>query len=80
MKSIIRYLALHEAGLHNGSFFRIIERVTEHEETKRIAQYINGDFMCLLDKEPTEYCAQSLNRFDQKTAEKLIPKVCGGKR
>ena len=71
-----RYFALHEAGLRNGSFFRV-SRYGCH-------QFINGDHIgedhCgagpLVDGIPTTYGKQSLVEFEQEVAEKLIPKVC----
>jgi hypothetical protein len=68
-----RYLALHHAGLRNGSFYRWTKR------HNKWAQYINGDFMRSFAVEPTTYADQPLKEFHRKDAEKLIPRVCGGK-
>ncbi len=39
-----RYFALHEAGLRNGSFFRVWERVRSND----VAQFVNGDYCGVL--------------------------------
>jgi hypothetical protein len=44
-RRVPRYFALHEAGLRNGSFFRVWERV----RFNRVAQYVNGDHMGSVD-------------------------------
>jgi hypothetical protein len=65
----VRYYALHEAGLRNGSFFRV-------RGPKTCAQYINGDFMGNVGTLPDSYAGQPLKEFDRKEAESLIPKCC----
>jgi hypothetical protein len=67
------YLALHEAGLRNGSFFRF------NAKTKQWAHYINGDFMGFVIPKPTTYAGLPLKEFPEAQAVKLIPKICGGK-
>lgn len=63
-----RYFAIHEAGLRNGSFYR----VSRHG----VAQWINGDCMGKIEEVPALYYKQSLVEFDRETAERLIPSVC----
>lgn len=64
------YLALHEAGLRNGSFYRRTNR------TRKWAEYINGDYMGSITVRPQTYADQPLKEFDKATAERLIPPVC----
>jgi hypothetical protein len=65
------YLALHEGGLENGSFFRQSEYTDGGW-----AQYINGDFMGRQPERPTTYAGHPLREFPQDIAEKLIPSCC----
>lgn len=65
------YLALHEAGLRNGSFHR--------SSGTKWAQYINGDFMGFLEERPKTYGGLPLVEFSAETAIRLIPRCCGGK-
>lgn len=67
------YLALHEAGLRNGSFYRF------KSDKLGWAHYINGDFIGFVIPKPTHYCGFPLKEFTADAAVKLIPKVCGGK-
>lgn len=79
-----RYWALHESGLRNGSFFRMLLKRSGKPEYLTAAQFINGDYMgsdppTLVDGVPTRY-GGALVEFPQEQAEKLIPSCCGGKR
>jgi hypothetical protein len=65
----VRYFALHEEGLCNGSFFRV-------RKPGHCAQYINGDFMGDTGQLPEVYAGQPLVEFPREQAEKLIPKCC----
>lgn len=67
-----KYYALHEAGLRNGSFYRVTRRGDE----EIVGQFINGDFMGRQDSLPKTYAGHPLKEFDQKRAEKLIPRCC----
>ena len=53
-------------GLENGSFLRLSKY--------GLAQFMNGDFMGFIDEVPEGFTEVSTEH-----AEKLIPKVCGGK-
>ena len=66
-----KYFALHEAGLRNGSFFRVRSATV-------CAQFINGDFMGNIGILPADmkYAGHPLVEFDAKAAEKLIPRCC----
>jgi hypothetical protein len=89
-----RYWAIHESGLRNGSFFRVLLKRSGKPEHPTAAQFINGDYMgsnpdeymscgdppTLMDDVPTHYGAGVLVEFTQERAEKLIPACCGGKR
>ncbi len=68
-KQAPRYFALHEAGLRNGSFFRV-------RRPGHCAQFINGDFMGNIEQLPETYANQPLVEFSLDVAEKLIPKCC----
>lgn len=65
-----RYFALHEAGLRNGSFFRVRSATV-------CAQFINGDFCGNVGTLPETYAGLPLKEFPRDLAEKLIPKCCG---
>lgn len=63
------YLALHEEGLKNGSFFRVYPK----RKHQNVAQYMNGDFMGYREEIPTTYGDQPLREFTKREAERLIP-------
>jgi len=69
-KQTPRYFALHEAGLRNGSFFRV-------RRPGHCAQFINGDFMGDIKRLPETYAGRPLVEFPREQARKLIPKCCG---
>ena len=64
-----RYFAIHEAGLRNGSFFRV-------RKPGHCAQFINGDFMGNIEHLPETYSGLPLTEFPRDVAEKLIPRCC----
>ena len=71
-----RYYALHEAGLQNGSFYRVSQKACGDAVEEIVAQYINGDFMGRQDALPDKYCGMPLKEFSQTKAERLVPRCC----
>lgn len=65
-----RYYALHDVGLRNGSFIRTSALGGS------IAQFMNGDYMGLLDELPTTYANQPLVEYPREVAERMIPRCC----
>lgn len=72
----LRYFALHEDGLRNGSFIREIQWGRSKVPKLTYSQFINGDYMGSTNEKPTTYADQPLVEFDVKRALKLIPGVC----
>lgn len=67
----VRYKALHDSGMANGSFYRWTTK------TRMWAQYINGDYIGSQHDEPTTYAYQPLIEYtDYKAADRMLPQVC----
>ena len=62
----VRYFAMHDVGLQNGSFYR-----DRGSEFGGYAHYMNGDFMGWVDKVPKQFVLQ-----DRKHALRLLPRNC----